>query len=47
METELHGKYQLTQAQVILLQQKEMCIDGIPVEVLARANLFQNTPPPG
>jgi hypothetical protein len=34
--------YPLTEKQVHLLQQKEMCVHGIPILVLARANLFAN-----
>ena len=36
------SKYPLTEKQMRDLQHKEMCVHGIPVEVLARANLFVN-----
>lgn len=35
-------KFLLTEQQMHLLQQKEMCVHGIPVEILARVNLFVN-----
>ena len=34
--------YPLNEKQKEMLQQKEMCVHGIPVEILARANLFVN-----
>lgn len=34
--------YPLTKEQKEILQQKEMCVHGIPIEILARANLFVN-----
>jgi hypothetical protein len=34
--------YKLTEAQKEELKQKEMCVRGIPILVLARANLFCN-----
>jgi hypothetical protein len=34
--------YPLTEAQKETLKQKEMCVHGIPVMILARANLFAN-----
>ena len=37
-----YNRYPLTEKQLELLKQKEMCIHGIPVEVLSRANLFVN-----
>jgi hypothetical protein len=34
--------YPLSDEQKKLLQQKEMCVHGIPIEILSRANLFVN-----
>ena len=39
----IHGRYKLSEQELNRLRFREMAVHGIPIEVLARGNLFQNS----
>jgi len=38
----LHDKYHLNRVEMATLKDKEKCVNGIPIDILSRANLFIN-----